>query len=133
MDLDKVFENVDQIRISDQKIGKKLFINLIKRVNTKFGESYFILDKTNCVCYYANSLLKTFINKILDKLEQEYNTYFYKNKELDNILTIKIIGEETDRKGKTFQKFNINTFINGNVNTVKSFRTLDLGENDNED
>ena len=129
--MDIRYENLEQINISAQQINKKLHINLIKKVTTKFGETFFCLDRTNNVCFYANSLLKTYIHKLLPNLQQEDNLYYFKSKELDNILTIKITGEEKDRKtGKVQQQFDIKTFLNGNISTIKTDRVLQLTNED---
>ena len=130
--MDSCFDGVDEIKISDQKVGKKLHVNLLKKVNTKFGDNYFVLDKeVNKCCFYANSLLKTYINKILDRLNTEDNQYYYINDNQDDILTIKIISETKDKKtGKILQKFDIKTFCNGGLNVNKTYRTLDITPDD---
>ena len=107
---------------------------MVKKVNTKFGTGYFCLDKTNNVCFYANSLLKVFLSKILDKLQQEEGIYYFVNDNLDTILTIKILSESKDRKtNRTIQKYDVKCFCYGSVNTIKSDKVLELGANDLED
>ena len=131
--MDTAFDGIDEIKISDQKVGKKLHVNLLKKVNTKFGDNYFVLDKVNKYCFYANSLLKTYINKILDRLNTEDNQYYYINDNQDDILTLKIISETKDKKtGKPVQKYDIKSFCNGGLNTAKTFRVLDLGSDHSE-
>lgn len=104
--MDTYFDGIDEIKISSQKIQKKLHVNLVKKVNTKFGDNYFVLDNVNKCCFYANSLLKTYINKIIDRLNTEDNQYYYINDNHDDILTIKITGE-TKKKQEKLHKHSI--------------------------
>ena len=57
--MQKLFENSDQIILKDQKINKKLDINLISQLTTKFGITYLCYNKKHNCSFYANSQLKS--------------------------------------------------------------------------
>ena len=44
MDFNKLFDT-DIIKLSDQKEGKTLHINLIKTIKTQYGDSFLMYDK----------------------------------------------------------------------------------------
>ena len=93
--MEKYFDGIDEIKIQNQTVGKRLHVNIIKPIKTKFGDSYYIYDKVNNVSYFANSLLKCFLDKNLQKLENKDN-YYVLNDNIDDILILKVAGNYMD-------------------------------------
>ena len=77
--MNKFFNNIEEIKISNQQMMKILYVNIIKKVETQCGPNFYIYDKSNEVCYWANSLLKAYISKILDKLTLVEDCYYVKD------------------------------------------------------
>ena len=43
--MEKYFTDIDEIKISNQIVGKRLYVNLIKKINTQFGINYLCYDQ----------------------------------------------------------------------------------------
>ena len=54
--MDQYFNGLTEIKISTQKVGKQLNINICKRLTTQYGTTYFCYDKRNNCCFFANAL-----------------------------------------------------------------------------
>ena len=78
-----------EIKIKNQKIGKKLIVNAFRVINTRYGESFLCYcDKYKRV-FYGNSQLKSYLNKMKTDLKND-NGYYYKDDKLDVIVEFKI-------------------------------------------
>lgn len=133
--MDRYFNGLSEIKISTQKVGKQLNINICKRLTTQYGTTYFCYDKRNNCCFFANAWLRAFLEKIIKRLTSEDNTYFYLNQYLDKILSMKILSESRDKKtNRMVQKYSIKCYIEGYTtnNTNKTDQALDLNSEDNE-
>ena len=102
--MDQYFENITEIKISLQKIGKRLHVNIFKKVTTKFGDNFYIYDKVNKCVYFGNSLLKAYLSRVLEnegkddfKLQKE-GEYYHLNDKLDDICDLKILNEVKDKR-----------------------------------
>ena len=49
--MEKYFDGIDEIKIQNQTVGKRLHVNIIKPIKTKFGDNYYIYDKVNNVSF----------------------------------------------------------------------------------
>ena len=78
-----------EIKIKNQKIGKKLIVNAFKIINSRFGESYLCCDIIHNRVFYGNSQLKSYLNKMKTDLKND-NGYYYKDDKLDVIVEFKI-------------------------------------------
>ena len=88
MEFNKIFET-DLIKLSDQKEGKTLHINVIKTIKTQYGDSFLMYDKKHNKTFFSNSLLKAYLTKMLNDLTNEKN-YYYIDNDLSTILSFKI-------------------------------------------
>ena len=79
---------MNEIKLKDQKVNKKLQVNIIMKFKSDKGESYLIYDKKHNRKYFANAQLKAYLNKI-DNLKNINNIY-YKDDDLSTILEFKI-------------------------------------------
>ena len=78
-----------EIKIKNQKVGKKLIVNAFRVINTRYGESFLCYcDKYKRV-FYGNSQLKSYLNKMKTDLKND-NGYYYKDDKLDVIVEFKI-------------------------------------------
>ena len=96
MNFDKYFQ-CDEIKLKDQKVNKKLQVNIIMKFKSDKGESYLIYDKKHNRKFFANAQLKAYLNKI-DNLKNVNNIY-YKDNDLSTILEFKIKSITIDDKG----------------------------------
>ena len=128
--MNEYFNNIDEIKIGTQTLGKKLHVNIIKKISTKFGENYYIYDKVNNVSFFGNSLLKSFIEKILEKLQIK-DGYYVLNDNIEDILILKVAGNYMDNKFKKLcQEFGIQCCIDSNMKVNKTNKTLPLNDDD---
>ena len=58
--MNEYFNNIDEIKIGSQTTGKKLHVNLIKPIKTKFGDKFYIYDKVNNVSFFWQFITKMF-------------------------------------------------------------------------
>ena len=147
--MNTIFNNVEEIKISNQKMMKILYANIIKKVETQYGPNFYIYDKSNDVCFWANSLLKAYINKILDKLTLVEDCYYVKDsiehedhEDYHTILYIQILNTVVNGKTlegpitkckksqKEMQKFNLVCFMGDDCHVDKTERVLDITDND---
>ena len=97
MNFDKYFQ-CDEIKLKDQKINKKLQVNIIMNITTdKYGQTYLLYNKKHNRKFFANAQLKAYLNKI-DNLKNINNIY-YKDNDLSTILEFKIKSITIDDKG----------------------------------
>ena len=89
MNFESYFEKSELISLKNQKVGKTLQVNLIKLIKTKFGNAMIIYDKKHNVTYYSNSLLKAYLNKLIENIKKEL-IYYNINKDLSTFLSFKI-------------------------------------------
>ena len=88
MNFDKYFQ-CDEIKLKDQKVNKKLQVNIIMKITTdKYGQTYLLYNKKHNRKFFANAQLKAYLNKI-DNLKNINNIY-YKDDDLSTILEFKI-------------------------------------------
>ena len=88
MNFNTFFEN-SQIKLKDQKIGKKLQINLIMVLKSKFGDNMLCYDKKHNRTFFTNSLLKSYLSKMLSNLKSNSN-FYYMDDDLSTILEFQI-------------------------------------------
>ena len=98
--MEKYFNDIDEIKISNQIVGKRLYVNLIKKINTQFGINYLCYDKKNNCVFFGNSLLKAFLNKIICNLTTKDNVYYCMDPKLSLILALKITSNEDEDEDK---------------------------------
>ena len=126
--MNEYFNNIDEVKIQNQTTGKKLHVNIIKPIKTKFGDNFYIYDKVNNGSFFGNSLLKSLIEKILDKLQIK-DGYYVLNDNIDDILILKIAGNYMDKKYKRMlQKFDIQCCIDSDMKVNKTNKTLPLND-----
>ena len=88
-----------EIKIKNQKVGKKLIVNAFRVINTRYGESFLCYcDKYKRV-FYANSQLKSYLNKFKTDLKSD-NEYYYKDNDLSNIVEFKIRSFKVDNSNQ---------------------------------
>lgn len=92
MNFDKTFE-VDEIKLKDQKVGKRFDINIIKLIKTKYGNNMILYNKKHNRVFFANSLLRAYLSKVIINLKHTDN-YYYKDDDLSSILQFIITGKK---------------------------------------
>ena len=131
--MEKYFDGIDEIKISNQIVGKRLYVNLIKKINTRFGINYLCYDKKHNCALFGNSLLKAFLNKIICNLTTKDNVYYCMDPKLSLILALKITSCEKDKKtGKLYQKFDLKSSLS-NGKMTKSDAVLELSDDGNDE
>ena len=126
MNFENYFEKAELISLKNQKVGKTLQVNLIKLIKTKFGNAMIIYDKKHNITYYSNSLLKAYLNKLIENLKNE-STYYYIDEDLSTILSFKIESiKNVDGKIQVQLEFNKNK-------SKCSDKVLDLSSDDESD
>ena len=129
--IDTIFDNIEQIKISNQKTKAKLYVHLFRSIDTKFGPNFLCFDNKNKVAYIANSLLKSYLSKIIDKLKTENLCYWYDDNLDQEILSLTITGDKKDvRTKKMMQTFDVKCHISNNYNTVKSDKVIDVSDDE---
>ena len=63
MNFVEMYNECNEIKLANQKIGKKLNINIIMKLKTKYGENLLLYDKVHNVIFFGNSLLKAYLSK----------------------------------------------------------------------
>ena len=91
MTFTEIFNECNEIKLTNQKIGKKLNVNIIMKLKTKYGDNLLLYDKIHNVKFFGNSLLKSYLSKCLESLQNKDDFYF-KDDLLSAIMTFKIIG-----------------------------------------
>ena len=84
-----------EIKIKNQKVGKKLIVNAFRVINTRYGESFLCYSDKYKRVFYANSQLKSYLNKMKADLKVD-NGYYYKDDKISDILEFKIKAFKTD-------------------------------------
>ena len=92
MNFDKTFE-VDEIKLKDQKVGKRFDINIIKLIKTKYGNNMILYNKKHNRVFFANSFLRADLSKVITNLKHNDN-YYYKDDDLSSILQYIITGKK---------------------------------------
>ena len=93
----KTFDDASLIRLYDQPINKKISINIIKNLTTKYGQSFMCFNLRYKVKFYANAQIKGYLNKMLDNLEKD-GEYYVKSYRLEDILIFQIMDITEDNK-----------------------------------
>ena len=101
--LNMLFNESSIVLLRDQFINKRLSVNLIKKIQGKFGETYMCLNNKYNVKFFCNAQLRGYINKMLSNLDSN-DCFYFKNDQLDDILKFQIVSISDDRVNIEFIK-----------------------------
>ena len=101
--LNMLFNESSIVLLRDQFINKRLSVNLIKKIQGKFGETYMCLNNKYNVKFFCNAQLRGYINKMLSNLNSN-ECFYFKNDQLDDILKFQIVSISDDRVNIEFIK-----------------------------
>ena len=99
----RLFNESSIILLRDQFINKRLSVNLIKKIQGKFGETYMCLNSKYNIKFFCNCQLRGYINKMVSNLESN-ECFYFKNNQLDDILKFQIVSISDNRVNIEFIK-----------------------------
>lgn len=103
MNCENIFTNANEIKLRNQLEGNRIDINMIMKVESKkYGKQLLLYNKKHNKKFFANALLKAYLDKMLSDLKSK-DIYFYKDDDMSTILTFKIASITTDEKGTHIQ------------------------------
>ena len=125
--LQNYFDSSDSVILRETPVGKSLYVNLIKPIKTKYGESLILYDLKHRVSFFSNSLLYSYLSKTLSDLKNSDGIY-YKDDKMTTILNFKVKSVDKNKNGQ----LQVGLSFIKNTSTDKKPKILKLSDEEND-
>ena len=93
MNLEKIQQlyECNEIKLNEQRPLKKFHVSIILKLKAKYGENLLIYDNKNKRKFFSNSLLKFYLNKVIESnVLKNIDNYYFKDDNLSEIISFQV-------------------------------------------